>query len=69
MNVIFDDLIQQWIELYIDDVVVKSVDFKEHLENLEQAFLWMRKHSLKINLAMCAFGVCTRNFLGFLVHQ
>ena len=69
MNLIFHDLIGQCMEVYIDDVVVKSADFQSHLVNLEQAFLRMRKHSIKMNPAKCAFEVSTGNFLGFLVHQ
>ena len=57
------------MEVYIDDVVVELADFKEHLANPEQAFLRMRKHSLKMNPAKCAFGVSARNLLRFLVHQ
>ena len=52
-----------------DDVVVKSVNFENYLANLEQAFLIMRKYSLKMNLAKCAFGVSAENFLEFLFDQ
>ena len=57
------------MEIYIDDVVGKLFDFQNHLANLEQAFLKIRKHSLKMNLAKCAFGVSVGNFLRFFVHQ
>ena len=57
------------MEVYIDDVVMKSTDFQNHLANLGQAFLRMRKHYLKMNLAKCAFRVSAGNFLRFLVHQ
>jgi hypothetical protein len=57
------------MEVYIDDVVVKSQTFKEHIECLEKAFLRMRRHQLKMNPLKCAFGVKAGNFLGFLVHN
>ena len=66
---IFHDLIGQYMEIYIDDMVVKLADFKGHLANLEQAFLKMRKYLLKMNLAKSAFGVLAGNFLGLLIHQ
>ena len=69
MNLIFHDFIGQCIEVYINDKVVKSADFQNYLANLEQAFLLMRKHSLKMNPAKCAFRVSAGNFLSFLVHQ
>ena len=57
------------MEVYIDDIVVKSQDFDEHLKNLEHAFIRMRKHQLKMNPLKRAFGVTARSFLGFLVHN
>ncbi|KAM2945659.1 hypothetical protein COP2_028548 [Malus domestica] len=69
MNTIFHDLIGTIIEVYIDDVVIKSKRRQSHLNDLQQAFLRMRQHNLKMNLAKCTFGVSTGNFLGFLVHH
>ncbi|CAL2230424.1 unnamed protein product [Prunus armeniaca] len=57
------------LEVYIDDVVIKSPDEGNHVSNLRKAFLRMRQHKLKMNPKKCAFGVQARNFLGFLVHQ
>jgi hypothetical protein len=62
-------MIGKYMEVYIDDIVVKSQDFDEHLKNLEHAFIRIRKHQLKINPLKCAFGVTAGSFLGFLVHN
>ena len=69
MNSIFHDMIGKYMEVYIDDIVVKSQHFDKHLKNLEKAFIRMRKHQLKMNSLKCAFGVTARSFLGFLVHN
>ena len=69
MNAIFHDLIGTTVEVYIDDVVVKSTSRRTHLDDLRQAFLRMRQHHLKMNPAKCAFDVSAGNFLGFLVHH
>ncbi|KAM2225165.1 hypothetical protein ACFX1X_019424 [Malus domestica] len=69
MNTIFHDLIGTIVEVYIDDVVIKSKQQRTHLDDLRQAFLRMRQHSLKMNPAKCAFGVSVGNFLSFLVHH
>ncbi|XP_058202905.1 uncharacterized protein LOC131317365 [Rhododendron vialii] len=69
MNVIFHDLIGRFMEVYIDDVVVKSHTFDEHIDHLKQVLLRMRHYQLKMNATKCAFGVTARNFLGFLVHK
>jgi len=57
------------VEIYIDDVVVKSGDFTEHLADLRKVLECTRKHGLKMNPNKCAVGVSVGQFLGFLVHQ
>ncbi|CAN6707875.1 unnamed protein product [Malus baccata var. baccata] len=57
------------MEVYIDDIVVKSKTKEQHLVDLRQALIRMRIHKLKMNPKKCAFGVRAGNFLGFLVHQ
>ena len=69
MNAIFHDLIDKIMEVYIDDIIVKSIVVKSHLSNLRQAFDRMRKHKLKMNPLKCAFSVSASNFLGLLVHK
>ena len=69
MNLIFHDVIGKSIEVYIDDVVVKSKRRNDHIAHLRQGFDRLRKHRLKLNPMKCAFGVRGGNFLGFLVHQ
>ena len=51
MNYIFHDLIGDCLEVYIDDVVVKSKDLEGHLEDMKKVFDRMRLHGLKMNLA------------------
>jgi hypothetical protein len=69
MNFIFYKLIGKIIEIYIDDVVVKSKGYQEHLANLRETLECTRKHGLKMNIYKCAFGVFAGQFLGFMVHE
>ncbi|KAI5346356.1 hypothetical protein L3X38_014235 [Prunus dulcis] len=69
MNSIFHDMIGHSLEVYIDDVVIKSPEEGNHISSLRKAFLRMRQHKLKMNPKKCVFGVQAGNFLGFLVHQ
>ncbi|CAL2277698.1 unnamed protein product [Prunus armeniaca] len=69
MNSIFHDMIGRNLEVYIDDVVIKSESRLGHVDDLRSAFERMRRHQLKMNPKKCAFGVSAGNFLGFLVHQ
>ncbi|XP_050238203.1 uncharacterized protein LOC126687690 [Mercurialis annua] len=57
------------LEVYIDDVVVKSNTKEVHLADLRKGFERIRSNGLKMNPLKCAFRVSARNFLGFLVHQ
>ncbi|KAI5324333.1 hypothetical protein L3X38_033406 [Prunus dulcis] len=69
MNYVFHDMIGHSLEVYIDDVVIKSPEAGDHVSNLKRVFLRMRQHKLKMNPKKCVFGVQAGNFLGFLVHQ
>ena len=57
MNLIFHDLIGKIVEIYIDDVVVKSSSEHQHLADLRAVLERARKYGLKLNPSKCAFGV------------
>ncbi|KAM5551438.1 hypothetical protein ABKV19_026329, partial [Rosa sericea] len=69
MNLIFHDILGKILEVYIDDVVVKSKKSGDHFTDLRKVFERMRLHKLKMNPAKCVFGVQAGDFLGFIVHQ
>jgi hypothetical protein len=57
MNYIFHELIGKTVEIYIDDVVIKSLDHESHLSDVRKTLECTRKHGLKMNPNKCAFGV------------
>ena len=65
----FSELLGKTFEVYIDDMVVKSVKGTNYVEDLRQVFSILRRHNLKLNASKCAFGVGLGKFLGFLVTQ
>jgi hypothetical protein len=69
MNLIFDDLLGIIVEVYIDDIVVKSASLNSHLADLRLAFEKMHRYGLKMNPLKRAFGVSAGKFLGFIVHE
>jgi hypothetical protein len=69
VNLIFHDLLRILMEVYIDDVAVKSVGFKEHMIDLKLSLEMMKKYGLRMNPLKCAFGVASGRFLGFIVHE
>jgi hypothetical protein len=69
MNYIFHNLIGKLVEIYIDDVVVKSASVEGHLEDLRQVLERTRRFGLRMNPKKCAFGVSAGQFWGFFVHE
>ncbi|XXG88875.1 hypothetical protein AAC387_Pa12g1022 [Persea americana] len=57
------------VEVYIDDMVVKSRESQDHLADLRQTFSILRQFQLKINASKCAFSVGSGKFLGSLVTR
>ena len=55
------------IEVYIDDMVVKSKVVFEHVGDLWNIFEILRKHKLRLNAFKCSFGVGPGKFLGYMV--
>jgi hypothetical protein len=69
MNLIFHDLLGIVLEIYIDDIVVKSENMGDHLADLRLALERMRRYELKMNPLKCVFGVSAGKFLGFIIHE
>ncbi|KAL0367034.1 UNVERIFIED_CONTAM: Retrovirus-related Pol polyprotein from transposon [Sesamum radiatum] len=66
---IFHPPIGRNVEVYVDDMLVKSKTAKEHVNDLEETFSVLRKYKLKFNPAKCAFRVQGSRFLGFMMTQ
>ena len=66
---IFRPLLGKTMEVYIDDMLVKSKERSRHASHLEETFELLRKHCMKLNPLKCAFGVSAGKFLGFMVTQ
>ncbi|KAL0462489.1 UNVERIFIED_CONTAM: Retrovirus-related Pol polyprotein from transposon gypsy [Sesamum latifolium] len=64
VNRMLKDLIGDTMEVYVDDMLVKSKVEKEHLMHLESAFAIMRTYGMKLNPTKCTFGVREGNFWG-----
>jgi ribonuclease HI len=69
MNLIFHNLLGVLMEVYMDDVVVKSVGFEEHTPHLKLLLEKMKKYMMQMTPLKCAFGVTSGKFLGFVVHE
>lgn len=82
MNKIFKEQIGWNAEVYVDDIIIKSRlfrehikdlkeiksrSFREHIEDLKEIFAALNKYQIKFNLAKCAFFITGGKFLGYMV--
>ncbi|MGV7989175.1 reverse transcriptase domain-containing protein, partial [Mycobacterium kansasii] len=52
-------------EVYVDDMLVKSIRASNHISDLGETFSILRKYRMKLNPSKCVFGVGSSQFLGF----
>jgi hypothetical protein len=70
MNLIFYDLQGIILEIYIDDVIVKSDSMGSHLVDLRLVLERMHRYGSKMNTLKYVFGVSAAGkFLGFIIHK
>ena len=69
LNKIFSKQIRRNMEVYVDDMLVKSKEESAHLDDLQKTFTTLRQYQMKLNPSKCAFGVVLSKFLGFTVSQ
>lgn len=65
MNKVFKDQIISMLEVYMDDMIVKTNTGINHAADLTEVFAEMRKHNTRLNHEKCTFGIKAREFLGF----
>ena len=69
VNQMFGRQIRWNMEVYVDDMLVKSRNAYLHLDDLRETFNKLRKYKMRLNLAKCVFEVSSGKFLGFMVLQ
>ena len=69
MNQMFTHQIGRNVQVYVDDMLVKSLRENDHLDDLSETFNTLRSYNMKLNPNKCAFGVTAGKFLGFMVSQ
>nr|KYP47172.1 Retrovirus-related Pol polyprotein from transposon 17.6 [Cajanus cajan] len=69
MDKIFGGQIGKNMEVYVDDMVVKSASLPSHVTDLAEVFHALRKHQMRLNPDKCVFGVSGSKFLGFMLSS
>ena len=67
VNKMFSKQIGRNMEVYVDDMLIKSKEELAHLNDLKEMFATLKQYQMRLNLSKCVFGVASRKFLGFVV--
>nr|GEX91625.1 reverse transcriptase domain-containing protein [Tanacetum cinerariifolium] len=67
MDKAFESQVRQNIEVYVDDLVVKSYTEAEMMRDIEETFRTLRKVNMKLNPKKCSFGLTEGVFLGYVI--
>ena len=67
VNQMFSKQIGRNVEVYVDDMLIKSKEEEDHLDDLKETFNTLRQYSMKLNPSKCAFGVSSGKVLDFMV--
>ena len=65
----FSKQIGRNMEVYVDDMLVKSREELAHLDDLKETFTTLKQYQMKLNPTKCVFGVVSGKFLDFMVSQ
>ena len=69
MNKMYAHQIGRNVQVYVDDMLVKSLRENDHLDDLQETFDTFRSYNMKLNPSKYVFGVTAGKFLGFMVSQ
>ena len=67
VNSVFKEQIGRNVEVYVDDLIVKSKDPEDHIKDLEETFYTLRRYGMRLNPTKCAFGIKSGKVLGYMV--
>ena len=67
MTKMFEPQLGKNIKVYIDNMVMKSKEIPDHVDDLRNIFRTLREHKLRLNASKCSFEVGSEKFLGYMV--
>ncbi|GBG67232.1 hypothetical protein CBR_g84895 [Chara braunii] len=65
MNDIFRDILEQYVLVYLDDILIYSHTLEEHLRHLRDVLDRLRRHGFYAKLSKCRFAQHKVDFLGY----
>ena len=69
MNKMFTHQIGRKVQVYVDNMLVKSLRENDHIDDLRETFDTFRSYNMKLNPSKCVFEVTAGKFLGFMVSE
>ena len=69
VNKMFNKHINKNMEVYVDDMLIKSKEKLVHLDDLRETFATLKQYQMKLNPGKCVFGVASGKFLRFMMSQ
>ena len=69
MNKFFRNEIGDMLEVYMDDMIVKSRADTDHAAHLRKVYAQARQCRMRFNPEKCTFGVKAGKFLGFYLTE
>src|SRR5215212_5634613 len=69
MNHILQDYIGKFVAVYLDDIIIYSKTFEQHIDHVKQIFRALQTATLKIKIRKCFFFLPNIAFLGHIVGR
>ena len=69
VNKLFKDQIGRNMEVYVDDMLVKSRTQEQFIADLREIFDALRSSRIRLNPKKCTFGVSSGKFLGYMISK
>jgi hypothetical protein len=69
MNHVLQDFLGKFVAIYLDDIIIYSQSFEQHIDHVKQVFQALREAHLKIKLKKCYFAMPNISFLGHIVGR
>ncbi|KAI2647013.1 Transposon Tf2-6 polyprotein [Labeo rohita] len=69
INEVFRDMLQRWVIVYIDDILIYSNSYDEHVRHVRAVLQRLIKHQLYAKEEKCEFHLDKISFLGYVISS
>jgi hypothetical protein len=69
MSKVFRDMGNSFLKIFVDDLNIHNVEWRDHLQHLEAVLSRLKEVNLKLNPSKCCFAVASVVFLGHIVSK